>query len=322
MPKCPHCQQEVKETDKFCIFCGKPLIVSINNKKSESNTSPPKNHEDDLKQDNGKTGLKNEDSSKMKNKFIPFASGNLEPPEFSSKEENKKSKKESEDENKKFVPFTSENFDTGEKKLELDENIKEQLEMKIELTLLDNKKIKLKAKLDQIMKDVESEKYQMDVDFAKEVNAKLNAVKEIQKELKNKEEELKSKLTSFKIDELNNIIEERRAQLTELKRQYKFGKIQESIFLQLKQEYAQDYRQAQQELEKIQTQIKIWISKLKSELNKNQVKLKTIEARFKAKEIDKDRYESEKKDILNEIDIIEIKIKTLEQYTESKPKFL
>ncbi|MHA1339307.1 MAG: hypothetical protein ACTSRZ_03470 [Promethearchaeota archaeon] len=323
---CPHCKREVKDTDKFCIFCGKPLISSIsprrnkNDKKNSDSINLPKDKSKDKSKEDKSISESNKGDIK-KEEFIPFVGGSLEPVEKVSKSKKDKSKSESSDK-KKIIPFTSDNFDTGEDNLELDEEIKEQLEIKMELALLDLKKVKLKSKLNEIMKDANSERYEMDLEFAQKVNAKLNAVKEIQKELKEKEEELKSKLDVFKIDELNNMIEERRAQLNELKRQYKFGKIKEAIFIQLKQEYAEDFREAQEQLEKIQKQIKIWISKLKTELNRNQVKLKTIEARYKTKEIDKERFESEKKDILKEIEILEKKIDTLRQYSTYKPKFL
>jgi hypothetical protein len=89
--------------------------------------------------------------------------------------------------------------------------------------------------------------YDSDLEFAKDVNAKLNAIKEIQKELQDKEAEINKKIGIFKYDEIEHVIEERRAQLTELKRQYKLGKIKENIFEQLKREYAGDYRKAQEQ---------------------------------------------------------------------------
>lgn len=255
-----------------------------------------------------------EATDKPKDEFVPFAGGNLVPPE--EKDDSKKDgkKEDSKKKDKKSVPFSDEDLMDN---FELDAETEEQLKNKMELAILNSKKEKLKEKLKEMSKDAKSERYDSDLDFAKEVNAKLNAVKEIQKELQDKEAEINKKIGVFKYDEIEHVIEERRAQLTELKRQYKLGKIKENIFEQLKREYAGDYRKAQEQRDFIEKQIRIWISKLKTEKNREEIKLKTVDGRFKAKEIDSERYQQEKAELTKNIEIFDIKINVLRNYAGS-----
>lgn len=321
---CGHCGHEAKDSDRFCIFCGKPFLSDLSNTidkaKDKKQTmiygeeKPRKEDPKDKDKDKNKTDTIGSD--KPKEEFIPFAGGNLVPPEET--EENKKDgkKEDSKKKDKKSVPFSDADEDLMEN-FELDSETEEQLKNKMELAIINSKKEKLKEKLKEISKDAKSERYDSDLEFAKDVNAKLNAIKEIQKELQDKEAEINKKIGIFKYDEIEHVIEERRAQLTELKRQYKLGKIKENIFEQLKREYAGDYRKAQEQRDFIEKQIRIWISKLKTEKNREEIKLKTVDGRFKAKEIDNERYQQEKADLTKNIEILDIKINVLRNYAGS-----
>jgi chromosome segregation ATPase len=292
---CPHCGRSVREGDKFCIFCGKPLLSDFSKtiKKSAEKkgtiifpTQEPPTEEDEVKEET-----------------TPFESGDLAPID-------KKSKKKKEN-----VPFDVEEEEELLEALEMDEEMREQFEMKMELAVLNGKKEKLKEKLNKLLGDAKSERYELDIDFAKEVNMRLEAVKEVQRDLQTQFDEVLERLGEFKLDVFLVTIEEKRAQLTELKRKFKLGKIKQSIFEQLKREYATDYRKAQEELANIEKQVRNWISKLKSEINQEEIKIKLLEGRLNTKEIDKETFEQKKDDIHRQIEEFKQKITVLSNYT-------
>lgn len=317
---CPYCGRNVRENDKFCIFCGKPLLVNVSKSNEGSKPQAEKNKAfftPQKEKESGKKSAKEESKEKKKDSSVPFTSGDLEPP---GEEPSKKSKDElmEDKEKKKTVPFAEDEEDFSSEELDLEDDIREQLVAKMDYALLNTKKLKLKEKLDDLMRDVKSERYDQDIDYAKEINLKLEAVKEIQKQLQEEDDKLREKIGIFKFDELQHVIEERRAQLTELKRKYKLGKIKENIFKQLKQEYSMEYRKAQENLKKYQKQIKIWISKLKTEKNREEIKLKLVEGRYSTKEIDKERMESEKSELQKIIDQYDQKINVLRNFANTK----
>lgn len=299
---CANCGRALRDKDRFCIYCGSPQIVDISKSKKKNKKE---SFSDTLK--------KGKDKKKGKKKeSVPFESGDKSPPaepiedDLDFLEEDKKKEK--------AVPFADEE-DFIPEDLSITDDIREQLESKMELALIKYKKEKLLKKYKEIMEDAKSERYEHDIDFAQGVNIRLDAFKEVQKELKEKEEELKSKIGLFKFDELNKLIEMKRAQLTELKRKYKLHKINESIFQQLKREYASEYRKAQRELADFQKQMRIWVSKLKSEKNREEIKLKILEGRHAARELSKEDLNQQKKDHIKAIETLEQKILVLRNFT-------
>ncbi len=291
---CPHCGRSVREGDKFCIFCGKPLLTNFSKTIKESaekkGTIVFPTHEPTKEEE-------------PKEDATPFESGDLAPPEEKGKK-------------KENIPFDIEEEEEDLlEALEMEDEMREQFEMKMEMAVLNGKKERLKEKLNKLLKDAKSERYELDIDFAKEVNMRLEAVKEVQQDLQSQIDEVLERLGEFKLDVFLVTIEEKRAQLTELKRKFKLGKIKQSIFEQLKREYATDYRKAQEELEKIQKQVRNWISKLKSEINQEHIKIKLLEGRLNTKEIDKEQFEAKKVEINRQIDEFHQKITVLGNYT-------
>lgn len=292
---CPHCGRSVRDGDKFCIFCGKPLLATFTKTVKESAEKkgtlifpikePPTEEDED------------------EDEVAPFGSGDLVPPEEKSKKK------------KDNIPFDVEEDDDLLETLEMEDEMREQFEMKMEMAIINGKKEKLMEKLDKLLSDAKSERYELDIDFAKEVNMRLEAVKEVQKDLQSQIDEVLDRLGTFKLDEFLITIEEKRAQLTELKRKFKLGKIKQNIFEQLKREYATEYRKAQEELESIQKQVRIWISKLKSEINQEEIKIKLLEGRLNTKEIDKETFENKKEEIRRQIEEFNQKISVLRNYT-------
>ncbi|TFG17268.1 MAG: zinc-ribbon domain-containing protein [Promethearchaeota archaeon] len=292
---CPHCGRAVRDGDKFCIFCGKPLLTDFSKTIKESTekkgtilfpTQEPPTEEEE-----------------SKDEVTPFESGDLAPPEEKSQKK------------KDTIPFDPEEDDELLEALEMEDEMREQFEMKMELAVLNGKKDKLKEKLNKLLGDVKSERYELDIDFAKEVNMRLEAVKEVQRDLQSQFDEVLDRLGTFKLDAFLITIEEKRAQLTELKRKFKLGKIKQSIFEQLKREYATDYRKAQEELVQIEKQVRNWISKLKSEINQEEIKIKLLEGRLNTKELDKETFDQKKEEILRQIEEFKQKITVLSNYT-------
>ena len=58
-----------------------------------------------------------------------------------------------------------------------------------------------------------------------------------------------------------------------------------------------------------------WISKLKSEINQEHIKIKLLEGRLNTKEIDKEQFEAKKEEINRQIDEFHQKINVLSNYT-------
>lgn len=295
---CPHCGRSVREGDKFCIFCGKPLLTTF--------AKPVK----ELAEKKGTIIFPTEESPTEKDKdegeeeeeITPFSSGDLSPPEEKPK------KKES-------IPFDEEEEEEIIETLEMEDEMREQFEMKMELAIIIGKKEKLKEKLEKLLQDAKSERYELDIDFAKDVNMRLDAVKEVQRDLQSQIDEVQERLGSFKLDDFLITIEEKNAQLVELKRKFKLGKIKQNIFEQLQREYATDYRNAQEELATIQKQVRNWISKLKSEINHEEMKIKLLEGRFNTKEIDSETFEKKKEEVRRQIEEFKQKITVLSNYT-------
>ncbi|MHA1727338.1 MAG: hypothetical protein ACTSWY_01240 [Promethearchaeota archaeon] len=300
---CAYCGRTLKKLDRFCIFCGRPAIAEISKDKKKKESKKEK-------EDGFLSSLEGDkkEEKKKKGKAVPFESGDLTPideDQFEDAEQEDKEESVPFNEDEEFIP----------EDLKLDDDVRKQLEKKMKLAIINFKKGTLKKKLEEIMEDVNSERYELDIDFAISINVKLDAVKQIQGELQEKEKEVKDSIGLFKFDELNNIIEERREQLTELKRKYKLHKIKHNIFEQLKREYAGEYKKAQKELADLQIQVRIWISKLKTEKNREEIKLKTVEGRRYAKEISKEELEGKKRKLKRTIEEYEQKINVLENFT-------
>lgn len=284
---CPSCNRIVRSTDRFCIFCGGRM---------SGNTAPapskqiPEQEKKQLEQE-----VQNDLNANQKETL---------------EKESKKTKTE---------PKTPSSLD--DLLAEMPPEIRDQLEAKMNLALINERKKKLKKTLADLSKQAEDEKYEYDVDFMNLVNTKLEAVKQVKDELNQEEEKWRATMGErFKVDELMDKLEEKKQQLLELKRSFKLHEIKKDVYEQLKTEYINQFNQIQTELEKLRINIIRWVSLEKANRNKLDGKIRMAQARMKSGEIDKNEFEKERDTLQKEIEKSEQKIKILEHYTKEKEK--
>jgi len=301
---CPFCGRLVRSTDKFCLFCGKPLKEGSQRKKKEKKAEKQikkdkKKAKREIKEGKEEKG-ENEDNKGDKMGFFGYKpSGDkikqneeLKPFLVSDNEKidtqkSESAKKEGEKEKESSEKKKEREKEKEEKEEEIPDHIKEQLETKMELALLDEKKQKLKKKLNQLTNSLDKDKYDWDEEYKKNINIKLEAFKKIKQELLDEENQLREKLGGvFRVDELKEEIALKREQLVELKRSYKRRKIKKQVYKQLKQEYVEEFESAEEELENLQKQLIRWLSKEKAKKNRTQSQINLIEGRYKSKELD------------------------------------
>ncbi len=287
--QCPFCGRMVRSNDKFCIFCGSKM------QQSESKTNYSKEEREELDKELGEKAGKDSKSTNL--------------PEFQiaeeTSDENKKNKKKS----KKMT------------QVELPQNIVDQLEAKMSLAVIEKRKAKLKAKLQDLKGDLDSNRYENDIEYANKITAKLNAFKAVKEELLNNEEEIRSVLGpkgQFRMDELEDDMEVQQEQLIELKRQYKRHKIKKDIYEQLKVEYSSEFREFEDELQELRNNIIIWLSKEKSEKKRTENKIRMLRARFKSREIDETEYNEQKATMEKNIEKMNERVSILENYSNPR----
>ena len=161
MPKfCPYCGSPVKGSDKFCIICGKPLLADIPKQESESKIKETKK---EVEKEKVKEKSKEEIAKEEVDKDIL----GLE----EAKQDKKKLKKSKELKDAKPLP----------------EDVKEQMVYYIEYNDIQLNKKVLMGKLNEISKQTKDTRYEYELEFKKEVNIKLEAIKTLINEMKQKE---------------------------------------------------------------------------------------------------------------------------------------
>lgn len=287
--QCPFCGRMVRNTDKFCIFCGSKLA-----KKEETAKYTQEEREEIDKELTINNTEQKSDSKLSKSK---------------KKDEGTEPKKS----DKKGDASSSAN--------DLPESIVEQLEAKMDLAIVEKKKSRLKEKLQTLKEDLDTNRYENDIDYSNKITAKFEAFKTVKQELLDKEEEIRNVLGpkgQFRMDELEDNMEVQREQLIELKRQYKRRKIKKEIYDQLKLEYSTEFRKFEEELQELRNSVIIWLSKETSEKKRLENRIKMTHARYKSREIDEEEYTQQKSKLEKEIDAITERVNILDNY--SKPR--
>jgi hypothetical protein len=301
---CSSCGRTVRSTDKFCIFCGNRLAAAPPPKTAASPPSQalPKAEEEQIEKEVNSDlaavlqNVKKKKEEEVPKKTLPFA---------------KKGKKDGEEEVE----------DDSKIELELPDSIKVQLDAKLELAVIDEKKKRLKTRLTEIAANAEEDRYNWDMEFAEEVNRKLEALKTIKEELSKEEEKWRAALGErFILDEYDDVINEKRAQLVELRRSYKLRSIKKEVYEELKLEYTGQFREAEDKAQQLRKEIIRWLSRESSEKNKIETRLKILKGRLKTKEIDNEAFESQKKELEKERDRLIQRINILDHYANDKTK--
>ena len=290
MPKfCPYCGNPVKETDKFCIICGKPLLTDIPKSVKEPEIKESKTKEEEIKVE-----------EKPEEKRLEEEEGEIVEEEKKEKAK-KKSKKQKEKEEVKPLP----------------EEVKEQMVYYIEYNDIQLNKKVLAEKLKEISKLTKDPKYDYDTDFKKQVNIKLEAIKTLIEELKQKESVIKQNLEEpFIVQRISNDIETKTFQLENLSREHKLHKVDKETFDRLKKKYKQEKSELENEKEDLIEGMKLWIQDLKLEKAELSSERKLNKGRFHAKEISEEDFNKNDKDFDLKLKKIDTKIKTLEELTK------
>jgi len=315
---CPNCQRIVRSTDRFCIFCGNKMQPQDN---SPSKSQIPEGERKELEKEvdkqlhgtiQGLDAKKGDPSQKMGNvPFIPSTPASETVGTDEAPEKKKDSKK------RDNAPISQD----LELTLDMPIEIRDQLEAKMALAVIENKKKVLRGKIDEVSKQLEDDRFEMDYDYQQEINLKFNALKSVKEELNQEEEKFRTQLGDrFIVDKLEDTLEEKRQQLIELQRTFKTKNIKKDVYEQLKQEYAEKFSEAEKELHDLRMNIVRWLSKEKSDKNKLDGKIRLQQGRMKSGELAKADFEQEKAEIQKDIEKIEQRIKILELYARERQK--
>ncbi|MFX0141559.1 MAG: zinc-ribbon domain-containing protein, partial [Candidatus Hodarchaeota archaeon] len=278
---CPYCGNPVKETDKFCIICGKPMLTDIPKAEKKIERKEP---------------IKKEEEIRFKEK-VEEKEEILEIEEKSEK----KTKKVKEKREVKPLP----------------EDVKEQMVYYIEYNDIQLNKNVLMERLDEISKSTKDARYEYDIGFKKDVNIKLEAIKTLISELKQKESVIKQNLEEpFIVQRIKQDIETKIFQLENLSREHKLHKVDKETFEKLKEKYKQEKTDLEDEREDLIAGMKLWIQDLKLEKAELSGERKLNKGRFHAKEITEDEFKANDKDFDLKLKKINTKINTLEKLTK------
>jgi len=283
---CPYCGKPTKKSDKFCIICGKPLLTDIpkSDTKSQIKAIPEEKEPDNFEAEVKEQELEKEDAS-LKN----------------NESDKKKSKKHKELKGIKPLP----------------EEVKEQMVYYIEYNDIQLNKKVLIERLNEISKLTKDTKYDYDADFKKEVNIKLQAIKTLIEEMKQKENVIKQSLEEpFIVQRIQNNIDTKIFQLENISREHKLHKVDKETFEKLREKYKQEKFELELERKNLVEGMKLWIQDLKLEKAEMSSERKLNKGRFHAKEINEEEFKGKDKEFDLRVKKIETKIKTLEQLTK------
>ena len=296
MPKyCAYCGKPVKKNDNFCIACGKPLLSKLPKKeKTEEITISDSKKEAKIEKKKKKKELEEEKPEESQ--------------EIESEEENVDKKEKEEEKEEEIV----------EEIKPLPEDVKEQIEIHLELKDIQDKKQNLAEKLKDLQKLVNSPQYESDFEFGEKINVQLQAVKTLISEVKQRENELNQKISGkFIVDKLNTDIEVKRNQLKNLVREFKLKKIRDKdVVKKLKKKYKNQLEAFTEQKVELIAGITLWIE----ELNEKKAELTTEKnfnkARYASKEIAEEEYKTKDQDFEKQIDRVSKIIDRLTKLTK------
>jgi hypothetical protein len=279
---CVYCGNPLKETDKFCIICGKPVLRNVTQRdvKKGQNLEPQKPQVKDLK-------IQQEED-------IDFDEESIVEEESMRKKERGSGKTVVE----KPLPF----------------EVKEQMILYIEYSDIQLNKELLSEKLKNLQKELKDPRYETDDQFKTSINLKLEAIKTLINELKQKEDEIKQKMDEpFIVQRIQNDIETKIFQLKNLTQEYKLKKVDKETFEKLRERYKQEKKGLEQEREDLISGMKLWIKELKIEKVELNTKRNLNKGQHSAKEISEEQFQEKDRDFDLKLKKIEVKISTLEK---------
>ncbi|MHA2431168.1 MAG: hypothetical protein ACXACC_09105 [Promethearchaeota archaeon] len=191
--------------------------------------------------------------------------------------------------------------------------VKEQMILYIEYNDMQLNKKLLVEKLKEIQKSLKDPRYDVDEEFKKSINVKIEAIKTLINELKQNEIEVKQKMVEpFIVQRIKDDIDKRIFQLKNLTREHKLHKIDKETFESLREKYKQEKTDFENEREDLISGMKLWIRELKMEKSDIKAEKNLNKGRFSAKEIEEEVYKEKEKEFEVKLKKIDVKITTLE----------
>ncbi len=288
---CPYCGSPVKGSDKFCIICGKPLLADIPKRENETKVKGSKKEvEKEIFEEMPKEEISKEEENKKEILVLE-----------EDKQDKKRLKKSKEMKDAKPLP----------------EDVKEQMVYYIEYNDIQLNKKVLMDKLNEISKQTKDTRYEYELEFKKEVNIKLEAIKTLINEMKQKEVVIKQNLEEpFIVQKINTNIETKVFQLENLSREHKLHKVDRETFEKLREKYKQEKSTLETEREDLVAGMKLWIQDLKLEKAEISGGRKLNKGQFHSKEISEEEYKENDKEFDLRLQKINTKITTLEKLTK------
>jgi len=310
MPFCVYCGGELRDNDKFCIACGKPRVVKTSpGAKVDSRKTPPFTQKESSKEPPKEP---EEDTRKMSEK-------KSEKPEAKSEKAGKKGEEEKEPKEggkeEPEMPKPEIKGSAAGDSYEIPSNVREQIEIRMEIELLKVKKKKIADKIEEVTKLLDEPDYELDMKFRDDVNLRIKAIRQIKAELGEEEKKLTGQLDpSFPLVSLPTRIRVMKDQIDELKTNFKFHKVEKDVFEQLNTEYIDKLKKDMKEHTDLIVGLKTWQTRLKAERLEMEREIKLSKARFKSKEITKERFEEKRDEFENQISKIDGKLKVTQQF--------
>ena len=286
---CVYCGNPLKETDKFCIICGKPVLGELPKSKKEDKEKQAK------KQVTVKDILEEEEIES------DVVEEKIEEEESKSKKKKGKKRKKDKEPVEKPLPF----------------EVKEQMILYIDYNDIQVNKQVLAEKLKEIQKSLKDPRYDVDEEYKNTINMKVNAVKTLINEYKEKEAEIdKKREKPFIVQRIANDIEAKIFQLKNLSREYKLHKIDQDTFETLREKYKKEKADLEKEKEDLTRGMRLWIKELKMEKVELETERNLNKGRYSAKEISEEVYNKNDKEFEVKLKKIDSKIDTLTELTK------
>ena len=292
---CVYCGNPLKASDKFCIICGKPVLRDLPSSTKEDKAAPkevkkpetkyrkPVTRKDILEEEEIESDITEEDI------------------ELEKKDKKKKKKKGKDEIVEKPLPF----------------EVKEQMILYIDYNDIQVNKQFLSERLKEIQKSLKDPRYEVDEEYKTSINVKVDAIKTLINEYKEKEAELDKKRNKpFIVQRIANDIETKIFQLKNLTKEYKLHKIDQETFETLREKYKEEKADLEQEKEDLTTGMKLWIKELKMEKAELQTERNLNKGRYSSKEISEEEFNKYDKEFEVKLKKIESKINTLLDLTK------
>jgi hypothetical protein len=293
---CPYCGKGVKESDRFCLYCGEPLVKQQPEPKEPE---PASDVVDGIRMSRNKSAgstLADRTSSKgsvEKTEVEPEAS--TEP-----------------------VGEAITTLPTGTSS-ELDPAIKTQIEGRIEIYHLEKKIKKLKERLAESLKLMDDpdfkKKYDNDDDFHKANEARFMALKQMGEVLKGEKQAAEKKAGKETTLELNNMkIKRLKGQIEDLNNNFKLRKVDKKTYDTLHGEYMIQLTETMKQRDIHNIQLGMWSSALRAELEDLKISINLLKARKNSREITKEQMAAEKESTEKKIQTLSANIKIVETF--------